>query len=132
MKIRKFKNKDKNSLNILLNHFYNTNKLGKKRKKDIELVTIINNEVVGYMLLLYIQDPIKNYNYYYVNYICVKEEYQNKGIASKMFDEVFNICNKNNIKHLELTSNPSRLAARHLYQKNGFVIKNTNVFIKNI
>ena len=53
-------------------------------------------------------------------------------IATKLLEFIFNYANNDNVGYIELTSKSSREAANHLYLKSGFVIRDTNVFRKEI
>lgn len=128
--IRRFKNEDLESLNILLNEVYEVKRRGFTTDSNIELVAVINNKVVGYTIINKLYDVIGNCYYAHVNYVCVLKEYRNKGIATKIFNEVFSICKEDKIKYIELTSNKSRKEAHKLYKNLGFDIRKTNVFRK--
>lgn len=130
--IRKFKNEDLESLNILLNEVYEVNRRGFTTDSNIELVAVVNNKVLGYTIVNKLYDVIGNCYYAHINYVCVLKEYRNKGIATKIFDEIFNICKEEDIKYLELTSNSSRKEAHKLYNNLGFDIRETNVFRKEL
>ena len=54
------------------------------------------------------------------------------GIATKMLEFIFNYAKNDDVSYIELTSKSSREAANHLYLKNGFVVRDTNVFRKDI
>lgn len=129
--IRTYKTSDKDSLNILLNEIYNLEKK-EDSSNNLEIVAVDNDIVVGYLTINKLYDSVRNINYAFLNYVCVKKEYRNKGIASNMLEYVFNICRKNNISYIELTSNDKRVEARKLYSDMGFVIRETNVFRKEI
>lgn len=120
------------SLNVLLEEAFHVSKSGKVTDNDVELIAVADEEVVGHLLLRFCNDPIRNKKFYFVEYVCVKSTFQNKGIASSLFDYAFQICKENNIDYLELTSNPSRVAAHHLYHKLGFQVRETTVFRKEI
>lgn len=128
--IRRFKNEDLESLNILLNEVYEVKRRGFTTDSNVELVAVINNKVVGYTIINKLYDVIGNCYYAHVNYVCVLKEYRNKGIATKIFNEVFSICKEDKIKYIELTSNKSRKEAHKLYKNLGFDIRKTNVFRK--
>lgn len=130
--VRRFKNDDIESLNNLLSEVYEVKRCGFTTDDNIELVAVVDSEVVGYTLINKLYDVIRNCYYAHINYVCVLKEYRNKGIATKIFDEVFSICKKEEIKYLELTSNSSRVAAHSLYKNLGFNIRETDVFRKEI
>jgi len=52
------------------------------------------------------------------------------GYASKIFEKVEELAQKNNISYLELTSGNHRKAAHYFYKNNNFKIKDTTVFVK--
>ena len=96
------------------------------------IVATINKSVVGYMRVDKLKNIGKDCYYYILNYICVNSNYQNMNIATKLLEFIFNYANNDNVGYIELTSKSSREAANHLYLKSGFVIRDTNVFRKEI
>ncbi len=130
--IRRFRDEDLESLNILLKEVYDKERKGKTLDNNIELVAVVDKKVVGYLILNKLYDVVCGIYYGHINFYCVLEKYRNKKIGTKLLEEVFNICKKEDIKYLELTSNSSRVAAHHLYKKLGFNIRNTNVFRKEL
>ena len=129
--IRTYKTSDKDSLNILLKEVYGLEKED-TTTNNIEIVAVYNDQIIGYLTINKLYDSVRNINYAFLNYVCVKKEYRNKGIASNMLEYVFNICKKLNISYIELTSNDKRIEAQYLYQNMGFSIRETNVFRKEI
>lgn len=133
MEIRQYQDQDLESLNELLNEYeFGLQRKGVEKNSNKEIVAIEGKQVVGYAVLNRLYDNIQNVNYGYINYVSVLKKYQNQGIATKMFHYIFEICKNEKISYLELTSNPSRIAAHHLYEKLGFVIRKTDVFRKEI
>ena len=132
MEIKHFEEQYLQSLNELLEEAFDVSMSGKLSKDDIQLIAVSNEVVIGHLLLHYSIDPIRNQKFYFVEYVCVRSTYQNQGIASKLFQYVFQLCQDKNISYLELTSNPSRVAAHHLYHKLGFRVRETTVFRKEI
>ena len=96
------------------------------------LLLVDGDEVIGTCLITLKKDPIKNIKTFYLDYVCIKENYQNKGLGSKLFEEVLRIGKEEKIDYIELTSSKKRVNARKLYLKYGMEIKNTDVFIKKI
>ncbi len=129
--IRTYKTSDRDSLNILLKEVFDLEK-EEDNTNNIEIVAVCNNQVIGYLTINKLYDSVKNIYYAFLNYVCVKEEYRNKKIASHMLEYVFKICKNNNISYIELTSNDKRVEAQYLYKDMGFVIRETNVFRKEI
>ena len=132
MEIKHFEEQYLQSLNELLEEAFDVSMSGKLSKDDVQLIAVSNEVVIGHLLLHYSIDPIRNQKFYFVEYVCVRSTYQNQGIASKLFQYVFQLCQDKNISYLELTSNPSRVAAHHLYHKLGFLVRETTVFRKEI
>ncbi len=130
--IRNYKAKDLEDVNALLKEVYDRERKGKTLDNNIELVALVEQKVVGYIILNKLYDVVDGIYYGHINFYCVLEKYRNKKIGTKLLEEVFNICKKEDITYLELTSNSSRVAAHHLYKKLGFNIRNTNVFRKEI
>lgn len=129
MEIRKYIESDLSSLNVLLNDVYGIEKVI-CTTDNIELVAIDREVVVGYLMINKMHDSIRNIYSCMLNYVCVSKEYRRMGIATKLFEEVFNICRFENISYIELTSNAARVEAHALYKKLGFIVRDTTVFRK--
>ncbi len=132
MDIINYDDKYLDSLNELLNLSFQLKKVGKVADQDIELIAVVDDKVVGYLALNRLIDGIRGVNYFYVNYVCTHPNFRNQHIATKMFEKVFSLCKETGVAYLELTSNPKRVAAHHLYHKLGFQVRETDVFRKEI
>ena len=132
MEIREYEERDLSSLNELLQEAFFVSKKGKVSSGDVELVSIADGRVVGHLLLSRCLDPIRDEYYFFFFFLCVHSDYRRRHIATQLFEKVFSLCHDENIAYLELTSNPSRVAAHHLYQKLGFQVRDTCVFRKEI
>lgn len=132
MDIINYDDKYLDSLNELLNLSFQLKKVGKVADQDIELIAVVDDKVVGYLVLNRLIDGIRGVNYFYVNYVCTHPNFRNQHIATKMFEKVFSLCKETGVAYLELTSNPKRVAAHHLYDKLGFQVRETDVFRKEI
>ena len=135
MEIKYYEDQYLESLKELLQlSFPNTRvcKKGKCPSTDIELICVIDEKVVGYLVLNRIFDIVRDCKYFYVNYVCVHPDFRRSHIATKMFEEVFTICKNENVSYLELTSSPSKIGAHELYHKLGFQVRETTVFQKEI
>lgn len=132
--IRKYKRKDFNQTVNLLKENFNIKEIKeiKNNKNSFNIVAVTNKEVIGYLKVDKLKDIGKNCNYYILNYICVKKDHQNNHIGTKLLEHIFKIANKNNIKYINLTSKPTREIANKLYLKEGFNIKETNFFQKEL
>lgn len=91
-----------------------------------------SNILVGLCLITEKYDPFRKSKTYYLDYLCIKKEYQNNGLGTKMFNKILEIAKENNIDYIELTSNKDRINARKMYLNMGMKIKDTDIFIKEI
>lgn len=99
---------------------------------SFSIIATIDEKVVGHIRVDKLKNIGKNCYYYYLNYICVDSNYQNKNIGTALLNYIFEYAKGDNIKYIELTSNKKREVANHLYLKKGFTIRDTNVFKKDI
>lgn len=60
--------------------------------------------------------------------VVVGESHRGKGIGESLMNFAIEFAKKKKVKLLQLTSNPSRVAANNLYTKLGFYNKETNVY----
>lgn len=91
-----------------------------------------NNKVIGLSMITLKNDPFKNKKTYYLDYICIKEEYRHKSLGRKMFEEIIKIAKEDNIDLIELTSRKERIDARNIYLDYGMQIKDTDIFVKEL
>lgn len=68
----------------------------------------------------------------HVEEVVVDETYRGQGLGKKLMGELMRLAKKKGIKELDLTSRPVRVAANALYQKLGFVQRETNVYRKRL
>lgn len=129
--IRNYSDSDLDSLNELLNEVYGLTKKN-NNKANTELVAVSSNKIIGYLTINKLYDSVMDYSYCYINYVCVKSEYRHCGVATALFNKVFEICKTEKLSYIELTSNPIRKEAHALYKKLGFNIRETDVFRKEI
>jgi len=99
-------------------------------KKDKVLIIKNQEKIIASVILEERFEYIKNQKYYYLGYFGVLKEYRRMGYASKIFEKVEELAQKNNISYLELTSGNHRKAAHYFYKNNNFKIKDTTVFVK--
>lgn len=119
---------------LLKNNFRisNTIKFIDNNEISFSIVAIMQEKVVGHIRVDKLRNIGKDCYYYILNYVCVDDKYQKLGICTKMLKFIFELSKSDNISYIELTSKVSRKAANHIYLNEGFVIKDTNVFIKYI
>ena len=63
-----------------------------------------------------------------VDDVVVSDAYRGQGIATRVMKKLIETAKERGLKHLDLTSRPSREAANHLYQKVGFQKRETNPY----
>lgn len=88
---------------------------------NLILVAENNKEIVGFLSAERgVPNRIKHTAYIVVG---IRKAFQGKGIGIKFFKELDLWAQQNGIKRLELTVMCPNVVARHLYEKNGFVIE---------
>ncbi len=97
--------------------------LGEKR--TMYYVAESDKKLVGFMAAMG-SDLNRNRHAAYL-VLGVLEEYQGKGIASQLFNQVFEWAKEIEITRLELTVIKDNVKAFHLYRKMGFVIEGEKV-----
>ncbi len=60
--------------------------------------------------------------------VVVDSDFRGLGIGKALTDQAINIAVHRQAQLIDLTSNPTRQAAHHLYKKTGFQQRDTNVF----
>lgn len=108
----------------------NKESIEKLINRDKVLVIKNGEKVIASLVIEECYDAIKDQKYYYLGYFGVLKEYRRMGYANRIFEEVEKLAHENNIKYIELTSGNHRKAAHCFYQRNGFKIKDTTVFVK--
>ena len=133
--IRKYVNNDFNDVINLVKDNFNISDNIKSIYDNLNsfgIVAIIDKKIVGYLRVDKLYNPFKKCYYYFLSYVCVDSNYQNMSIGTEMLEFIFNYAKNDRVSYIELTSRSSREAANHLYLKNGFIIRDTNVFRKDI
>ena len=95
-------------------------------EKTIVVAARDQERIVGVGLVCVIQKFRGRYGY--VEDMVVDESLRGRGIGSAVMMELINCARADNISTLELSTRPERAAANHLYQKLGFIQKETNVY----
>ena len=93
-----------------------------------EVVGVVDDKVVGYLVLTRVLDLVKGRPYYLVDYVCVDSAYRNLGIGYMMMDKVLEIASNDKALYIELTSRKERAAAHHLYEKCGYEKRDSVIF----
>ena len=85
-----------------------------------------NEEIVG--MLTFVTYRIPSGLKAWIEDVVVDDTKQGKGIGRALVERAIEYANQLNICKIDLTSSPNRVAANILYQKIGFVKRETNVY----
>ncbi len=97
-----------------------------------QLVAVLDDKVVGYVLVSKDFDPIIKRVNYWIDYVCVDLEYRGRGIARKLLIKVEEMARSDDVLYLQLTSSRFRSSARKLYLDLGYEIRESDIFRKVI
>ena len=133
VRVRKYNEADFCDVNNVLKEAFGISKKSNSLNNDhIELVACVDRKVVGYLLLTRVFDPVISNNYFLIDYVCVKEEFRNKKIGSLLVNEAIGIARDNGGSYIQLTSSRFREAAHKLYENCGFVVRDSDIFRKEL
>lgn len=91
-----------------------------------------NDKVIGVTIITKKNDPVKKKKGFYLDYVAVSSAYQNRGLGTMMFQEIERLAKEEKMDYIELTSNKKRCYARKLYENQNMIIKDTDIFIKEL
>ena len=89
-----------------------------------------NEEITGTLTLLINRIPTGQK--VWIEDVVVDNKFRGKGIGQKLTQHAIDYAIKKGIKEINLTSNPARIVGNKLYQKLGFIKRETNVYRLNI
>lgn len=90
------------------------------------LVAIDNDKIIGSLsIAIYLIPTGKKA---IIEDVIVDESARGKGVASRLMDRAIEIARENGVRKIELTSNPTRIAANKMYVKYGFKVRDTNFY----
>ena len=130
--VRDYKENDLEAVNEILQEAFSTSKKNFQGEQFHELVVCVDGMVAGYCLLTRVLNPIKEKNYLLVDYVCVSQEFQGMGLGKMLMDQAEEIGRIEGDMYLQLTSSYSRIAAHRLYEKCGFIKRESNIFRKEL
>lgn len=119
-----------NQVNNVLLEAFNVHKSNFTGEQFKEIVSIVDGEVCGYLLLTKVLNPIKNKYYYLVDYVCVLSKYRGLGISDKLMEFCEKIAREDNAMYLQLTCSTHRVAAHKLYERCGYIKRDSDQFRK--
>ena len=111
---------------------------GTKKINSTRFAELINNpffelyllelegRIAGMVSLHYMETLSKKSAW--VEDVVVHPKHQGKGLGKKIMKHVISEAKKKGVKHIDLTSNPRRVAANHFYRKLRFEPRETNVY----
>lgn len=135
MKIRLFEKKDEKILNELFKQLagkeilFNADAIISDEKCFCYVLENDDEEVIGSATLAVYQGPIKGLTGV-VEDVIINEKYRGQGLGKMIMNKLIETAEENNLQQITLTSNPSRTAARKLYQDLGFELCDTGFFKK--
>lgn len=91
-----------------------------------------DDEIVGSIMITTKYNPVRNTKEFYLDYVCVKESERGKGTGKNLLKEVEKLAKEEGVSRIEFTSSTCRIAARNLYISNGYIIRDTNMFYKDM
>src|SRR3989339_365803 len=115
MKFRKLQLKDEKDLLQLLPQLTNRQ------------IILNAKEVIGFGQIYVCPTPVEGY-FGIIENIIVDKSFRKMGLGKKIMEKLIEIGKKNGAKKIDLTSNPSRIEARNLYESLGFQLRNTGIF----
>lgn len=86
----------------------------------------INMPIIGMASIIIYQIPTCKKGY--IEDVVVDQNYRGLGLGRQLTQKCIDTARENNAKYIDLTSNPSRVAANELYKKMGFERRETNVY----
>ena len=90
------------------------------------MVACDGERIIG-MASLYVMQKIDGRTSH-IEDVVVSSEYRGQGIGEKLMQALIKKAREDGLHEIELTSRPSRVAARALYEKLGFQKSETDVF----
>lgn len=132
IEIRKYKDSDLERVNEILEQSFQVTKSKIVGDEFLEIVSSINNKVVGYLLLTRVFNPIRNIYYYNVDYVCVDSNYRRYGIGKKMMEYAYLEAKRLGGSYLQLTCSRFRLEAHKLYESCDFIKRDSDIYRKDI
>ena len=117
-------------INKVLKEAFNIEKSNFSGEEFKEIVAIVDNKAVGYLLLTKVLNPIKNKYYYLVDYVCVLSNYRGLGISDRLMKFAEDIALNDDAMYLQLTCGTQRVAAHKLYERCGYIKRDSDQFRK--
>ena len=98
----------------------------------LTLPLVLPPTVVGYLLLTKVFNPIREFYYCLVDYVCVASDYRGLGVSDKMINYAESTAKSMDCKYMQLTCSTFRTSAHKLYQRCGFVKRDSFIYRKEL
>lgn len=128
--IELYKDEYLEQVNKVLKEAFNVEKRNFSGEQFKEIVAKYEGEVVGYLVLTKVLNPIKNKYYYLVDYVCVLSKCRGFGISDRLMEFAEEIARRDNAMYLQLTCSTHRVAAHKLYERCGYIKRDSDQFRK--
>lgn len=125
---RFYNDNDLDSVNEILEEAFNTKKDNFNYDNITEIVALKDGVVCGYLMLTKIINPIKNKHYYLVDYVCVSSKYRGLGVSDALMNYAYEYAKENGAMYLQLTCSYTRVAAHKLYERCGYIKRESDIF----
>ncbi len=133
--IRDFKPEDTKSVIDLFNenfsHKATYHNIETSKSKKI-IVATFNELIIAMAEIDILENCLTNTKYLLINNVCVKNEFKNQKIGSKIMKKIDEIAYNEKCNYITLSSNKTRIIAHKLYKNNGYQIIDTCLFKKII
>lgn len=108
----------------------NLSEIALNRRTQFMAVAVMSGQMVGMSTLTL--KPIPTEKTAYVDDVVVRPEARGQGVATKLMALLETFAIENGYRQLQLTSSDRRVEAIQLYEGLGFILKDTNFFIKDL
>ncbi len=129
---RDYRDSDLNEVNAILKEAFDIEKKNFESNEFHEIVVTLDDKVCGYLLMTKIFNPILDKYYYLLDYVSVLSEYRGKGIGTKLLEYAEKIAREENTMYIQLTCGYERVEAHRLYEKNGYIKRDSDQFRKEL
>ena len=110
-----------------------------KKEKNLSLPILghilglyLEEELIGIAQIDFINNIFENKKIAYINSLCIKKEYQNKGYGTILLNNCINFAKQKNANMINMTPNKTRIYAHKLYKKFNFDKIDTQFFKKDL
>ena len=128
--VRLYQDDDLDFVNCILREAFSLEKSNFNNPNSIEIVSICDGLVSGYLLLTKVLNPILHNYYYLVDYVCVHSNYRGLGVGEELMKFAEDYARGDHAMYLQLTCGYEREHAHKLYEKCGFIKRNSDIYRK--